>query len=116
MSDLKTEEIINHLWNWITTIKEQELIKDTTRIYSAKYDGYLDSSPTRPLSFTAFELSDKGELIINDTQKLMESQAAFYIFVNTKSGWIVAVKNTLENQKKLIRKEPVQNMKVRIVP
>jgi hypothetical protein len=116
MKSGKTDEIINFLWNSITTNKDQELVKDTTGIYSAKYDGYIDSSPSKSLSFTVFELSDKGELVIDDVQKLMESQAAFYIFLNTRTGWVVAVKNTLKNQKKLIRKEPIQSLKVRIIP
>ena len=116
MNNNKTDEIINFLWNSITTNKDQELVKDTTGIYSAKYDGYINSSPTQSLSFTVFEISDKGELIIDDVQKLMESQAAFYIFMNTKTGWVVAVKNTLENQKKLIKKEPLQSLKIKIIP
>lgn len=116
MNNPKTDEIISFLWNNITTYKDQELVRDTTNIYSAKYDGYIDSSATKSLSFTVFELSDKGEIIIDNPQKLLESQAAFYIFLNTKTGCVVAVKNTLENQKKLMKKEPLRGLKVKIIP
>lgn len=115
MNKIKTDEIINFLWNNITTYKGQELVRDTTGVYSAKYDGYIDSSATQSLSFTVFELSDKGEIIIDDIQKLMESQAAFYIFLNTRTGWTVAIKNTLENQKKLVQKKPIQSLKIKII-
>ncbi len=54
--------------------------------------------------FTVFELSDKGELIIDKQQRIIESQAAFFLFVNPKTGWIFSIKNTLENQKKLFNK------------
>ncbi|MFA6988899.1 MAG: hypothetical protein WC197_02415 [Candidatus Gastranaerophilaceae bacterium] len=116
MKNLKTDEIISFLWNSITTFKGHELVKDTTNIYSAKYDGYIDSAASKSLSFTVFELSDKSEIIIDNVQKLLESQAAFYIFLNTKTGWMVAVKNTLENQKKLMQKESIQGLKVKIIP
>lgn len=116
MKNFKAVEIINHLWNWITTNKDRELVKDTTSVYSVKYDGYINSTIADPLSFSAFELSDKGDLIVDDVTRLMESEAAFFIFVNTKAGWIVAVKNNAENVKKLVKGEPVQRMKVRIVP
>ena len=70
---------------------------------------------TTPLSFTVFELSDKGELLIDNQQKLIESQAAFFLFVNTKTGWIFSIKNTLENQKKLLTGQAIQNFKIKIV-
>lgn len=115
MASVLTDSIISFLWNHIKTYSGQEVIKDSTKVYSAKFDGFIDSSASNPLSFTAFELSDKGELMIDNTQRLLESKAAFYLFVNTKTGWVVAVKNTLENQKKIMKKEPLQNLKIRIV-
>ncbi len=116
MDKIKIESIINHLWNWVTTYKDRELVKDTSRVYSTKYDGFINSSAVDPLSFTVFELSNKGELIVDDVNRLMDCEAAFFLFVNTKSGWIVAVKNNYENVKKLMKGEPVQRMKVRIIP
>ena len=79
------------------------------------FDAYIDSNLTTALSFTIFELSDKGELIIDKQQRELESHAAFIQFVNPKTGWIFAVKNTLENQKKLLTNQPIQNFKVKIV-
>ena len=37
------------------------------------------------------------------------------LFVNTKTGWIFSIKNTLENQKKLLTNQPIQNFKIKIV-
>lgn len=108
--------IIDHLWQWTSTGKDREVIKDTTNINNVKFDCYVNSTPSDPLSFSIFELSEKGELMINDAAKIVESQAAFFLFVNTKSGWIVAVKNTLENQKKLIQGEKIQNLKIKMIP
>lgn len=108
------DNIITALYRWVTTFKNKEIVRDMTRLGNVKFDAYIESSVTDPLSFTVFELSEKGELIIDDTSRLLDSQAAFYLFVNTKTGWIFAVKNTLENQKKLIRKEPIQNFKIKI--
>ncbi|OGI04000.1 MAG: hypothetical protein A2287_02890 [Candidatus Melainabacteria bacterium RIFOXYA12_FULL_32_12] len=116
MADPKISTIIDHLWKWITTYKDRELIRDTSNLYSTKFDGFINSTLSDPLSFSVFELSDKGELIIDDMAKLVESQAAFFLFVNTKTGWIVAVKNRPENVKKLARKEAIQSLKVRIIP
>lgn len=114
-SDPKTDDLITFLYRHVTSFKDESLIKDTTRISKIKFDAYLDSSVTRPLSFTVFELSDKGELIIDNVQKLVGSEAAFFLFINPVHGWVFAVKNTSENQKRLIRKEPVQNYKVKII-
>ena len=108
MHNHKVDNIINHLWNWVTTVKDRELIKDTTRICTTKFDGYINSTISDPLSFTVFELSDKGELLIDNVTRLVESEAAFFLFVNTKAGWIVAVKNNPENLKRLVKGEPVQ--------
>lgn len=110
----KTDELITALYKWVTTFKEKPAIRDMTKLRNIHYDCFIESSITEPLSFTVFELSDKGELIIDNTSKLIESKAAFYLFVNSKTGWIFAVKNTLENQKKLIKKEPIQNFKIKI--
>lgn len=109
------QHLITALYQWVTTNKNKPVLKDTSKVYSIKYDAYLESTISDPLSFTVFELSDKGELMIDDTTRLIESQAAFFLFVNDKTGWIFAIKNTLENQKKLIQKQPIQNFKVKIV-
>ena len=116
MADPKVGNIVDHLWKWVTTYKDRELVKDTSKIYSTKFDGFINSTFSDPLSFSVFEISDKGELIIDDVTKLVESQAAFFLFVNTKTGWIVAVKNRPENVKKLIQKEAIQSLKIRIIP
>lgn len=115
MTDPRVDNIVDHLWSWITTYKGREAIKDTTKLYSTKFDCYVNSSASDPLSFTVFELSDKGELMLENITRLVESEAAFFLFVNTKSGWIFAVKNTPENVKRLAKGEPIQNLKVRIV-
>ena len=114
MSVIK-DNIITALYRWITTYKNKEILRDTTKLNNFKFDAYVESSISSPLSFTVFELSEKGELLIDDTSRLIDSQAAFFLFVNPKSGWVFAVKNTLDNQKKLIRKEPIQNFKVKII-
>lgn len=109
------ETIITRLYQWCTTYKDQPLIKDTSRLKNTRFDCFVDSNLTTPLSFTVFELSDKGELIIDNQQRLLESQAAFFLFVNPKTGWIFSVKNTLSNQKKLLSGEPIQNFKIKII-
>lgn len=109
------DEIITKLYRWCTSFKDQSLFRDTTKLRNTKFDAYIDSSLTTPLSFTIFELSDKGELIIDKQQRVLESQAAFFLFVNPKTGWIFSVKNTLENQKKLLTNAPIQNFKIKIV-
>lgn len=111
----KTDEIITGLYRWCTTYKNQAVLRDTTRLKNTKFDAFVDSNLTTPLSFSVFPLSDKGELVIDNRQKLLESQAAFFLFVNTKTGWIFAIKNNLENQKKLLTNQPIQNFKVKIV-
>ncbi len=110
-----TDEIITKLYRWCTTYKDQAVLRDTTRLKNTKFDAFIDSNLTTPLSFTVFPLSDKGELIVDNRQKLLESQAAFFLFVNPKTGWIFAIKNSLENQKKLLTNQPIQNFKVKIV-
>lgn len=110
-----TDEIVTKLYRWCTTFKDQALLRDTTRLKNTMFDAYVDSNLTSPLSFTLFELSEKGELLIDKPQKIVESQAAFFLFVNPKTGWIFAIKNTLENQKKLLTNQPIQNFKVKIV-
>lgn len=111
----KLDEIITKLYKWCTTFKDQTIFKDTTNLRNTKYDAYIDSNIMTPLSFTIFELSEKGELIIDKQQRVLESQAAFFIFVNPKTGWIFSIKNTLENQKKLLTNQPIQNFKIKIV-
>ena len=108
------DEIITKLYKWCTTYKDQAILRDTTKLRNTKFDAFVDSNLTTPLSFTVFELSDKGELIIDSKQRVLESQAAFFLFVNTKTGWIFSIKNTLENQKKLLTNQPIQNFKIKI--
>lgn len=108
--------MVDALWNWFSTKKDRPVIKDVTKVSKVKFDCFFDSSLADPLSFSLFPLSDKGELEITDVQKLADSDAAFFLFVNEKTGWMVAVKNTPENLKKLIKKEPIQNLKVKVIP
>lgn len=109
------DERITALYKWLSSYKGKSFIKDTSKLQNVKFDAYIESTIVEPLSFTVFELSDNGELIIDDTSRLMDSTSAFYLFVNSKTGWVFAIKNTLENQKKLIKKEPIQNFKIKIV-
>lgn len=108
------EHIIDNLYQWITTYRGQVVLKDTTRI-RCKYDAFLSSSPTEPLSFTVFEMTKQGELVIDEVSRLVDSEAAFFLFVNPESKWVVAVQNTTANQKKLIRKEPLENFRVKFI-
>jgi hypothetical protein len=114
MRNPEISHVIDKLYQWVTSFKNNELVKDTTRI-SCKYDAWINSNMSDPLSFTIFEMSDKGELLIDNPSRLVDSQAAFFLFVNTESRWAVAIKNTTKNQAKLIRKEPIENFKVKIV-
>ncbi|MBQ2644975.1 hypothetical protein IJG14_05320 [bacterium] len=109
------EHLLTALYQWITTYQNNPILKDTSKVYNIKYDCYIDSSIREPLSFTVFELSDKGELLIDDTSKIISSEAAFFLFVNPKTGWLFAIKNTLENQKKIITKQAIQNFKIKII-
>lgn len=106
--------IVDKLYQWVTSFKGRELIKDTTRI-NCKYDAFIQSNLSDPLTFTIFEMTNKGELIVDDVTRLVESEAAFYLFVNTETNWVVAVKNTSKNQAKLARKEPIEHFKVKII-
>ena len=115
MHEIKLSTIMDKLWNWLQTGRNRPAIKDTTGVTSVKYDFFLDSSVSDPLSFSIFELSDKGELLIDDVAKLTESKAAFFLFVNPEKQFVVAVKNNLENCKRLIQGGKVDNMKVKIV-
>lgn len=109
------DEIITKLYRWCTTFKDQAVFRDTTRLRNTPFDGYIDSNLTTPLSFTIFELSDAGELIIDKQQRVLESQAAFFLFVNPNTGWIFSIKNTLSNQKKILAREPIQHFKIKIM-
>lgn len=115
MSDIKVQTIIDALWRWFSTKKDRPVVKDTSKISKVKFDCFFDSSISDPLSFSLFSLSDKGELEIDDVQKLADSDAAYFLFVNPKTGWMVAVKNTQENLKKLIKREPIQNLKIKVI-
>lgn len=107
--------IITWLYKNINSFRNNPLLKDTSRIFNVKFDAFIESSASEPFSFTVFELSDKGELVIDDVTRVVESTAAFFLFVNTRNGWVFAVKNNTENQKKLVRKEPIQNYKIKII-
>ena len=65
------DDIITRLYHWCTSFKDQPLIRDTTKLRNTRYDAYVDSNLSNPLSFTVFELSDKGELLIDNRQKLL---------------------------------------------
>ena len=106
--------IITWLYKHLSSFKGKPILKDTSRIYNIKFDAFIESSASEPFSFTVFELSNKGELIIDDVSRIVESTASFFLFVNAENGWIIAIKNNTENQKKLVRKEPIQNYKIRI--
>ena len=54
--------------------------------------------------------------LLRDLLTLKKQRESGFIFVNPKTGWISAVKNNTENQKRLIRQENIQNLKVRIIP
>lgn len=109
------EKILDKLWQWLVTSHNRPAIKDTSNVYSVKYDCFIDSSVSDPMSFTIFELSDKGELLIDDVSRLIESKAVYFLFVNTDKKFMVMVKNTLENCKKLTRGEKLDNIKVKLV-
>ncbi|MGD9580080.1 MAG: hypothetical protein AB7V50_01790 [Vampirovibrionia bacterium] len=106
--------IIDKLYQWITNYKERDVVRDTTRI-KGQFDFFIESSVTDPLSFTVFEMTEKGELIVDDPARLVGSQAAFFLFVNVDTKWIVAVKNNTKNQAKLIRKEPLEHFKIKLI-
>lgn len=108
------DSIIDNLYHWVSTYRGRDLVKDTTRIRCA-YDAFISSSPTEPLSFTIFEMTSKGELLVDDPSRVAGSEAAYFLFVNTETKWLVAVKNTTENQKKIIRKEALENFRVKII-
>ena len=111
----KTDEIITKLYRWCTTYKDQDLLRDTSKLKNTKFDAFIDSNLTTPLSFTVFELSDKGGLLLDSQQQVIESQAAFFLVFNPKNGWIFAIKIKLETKKKLLTNQPIQNFKVKIV-
>ncbi len=115
MNKNNIDDIITGLYKWCTTYKDQSVLKDTTKLRNTMFDAYIDSNLSAPLSFTIFELSDNGELIIDKAQRILESKAAFFLFVNPKTGWIFAIKNTLENQKKILTNQSIQNFKIKVV-
>lgn len=115
MSNIKAKTLVDSLWNWMSTYKGKPVVKDTTNVFSIKADCYIDSTVSEPLSFTMFELSDSGELMLEDIGKLIESKAAYFMFLNPKTGWMVMIKNTTENVGKLGKGEPLQGMKVKII-
>ena len=115
MHEIQLSKIIDDLWQWFSTSRDRAALKDTTRVTSVKYDCFIESSVSDPLSFSIFELSDRGELLVDDVSKLVDSKAAYFLFVNTKKQFMVMVKNTLENCKKLTQGEKIDNMKIKII-
>lgn len=115
MHEIKLSSLIDSLWQWFSTNKGRPAIKDSTKVASVKYDCFIDSSVSDPLSFSIFELSNKGELLVDDVSKLLESKATYFLFVNPDKKFMVMVKNNLENLKKLTQGENVENMKVKMV-
>ncbi len=115
MHEIKLSTIIDNLWEWFSTDKGRPALRDTTKVSSIKYDCYIDSSVSNPMSFSVFELSDKGELLVDDVSKLVDSKAAYFLFVNIEKNFMVMVKNTLENCKKLTRGEKIENMKIKLI-
>ena len=115
MASLKTQMIIDALWSWFSTKKDRPVVRDATKLSRVKFDCFFESTVSDPLSFSVFGLSDKGELEIDDVQKLADSDAAYFLFANPKTGWMVAVKNNQTNLKNLIKKEPIQNLKIKII-
>ena len=81
----KIDEIITKLYRWCTTFKDQALFRDTTKLRNTMFDAYIDSNLTTALSFTIFELSDKGELIIDKQQRVLESHRVD--FCSKKYAW-----------------------------
>lgn len=108
------DDLITFLYQNVTTYRGATTIRDTTKLRNSKFDCFIDSQMINPLSFTLFELSDKGELQIDNLQRLIESEAGFLLFVNPKTGWIFAIKNTIQNKKKLVQGEKIQNFKIKI--
>ncbi len=109
------DDLVTFLYKNVTTYRGAATIRDTTQIRNSRFDCYINSQISDPLSFSLFELSDKGELQIDNLQKLIESEAGFLLFINPKTGWIFAIKNTLQNKKKLINGDKIQNFKIKIV-
>ncbi len=48
------EDIITYLYQQLSTYKGASMLKDTTRLSKVKYDAYVDSTISSPLSFTVF--------------------------------------------------------------
>ncbi|UKI41912.1 MAG: hypothetical protein L6V95_02510 [Candidatus Melainabacteria bacterium] len=94
------DDLITFLYQNVTTYRGATTVRDTTKLRNSKFDCYIDSQMTNPLSFTLFELSDKGELQIDNLQRLIESEAGFLLFVNPKTGWIFAIKKYYSKQEK----------------
>lgn len=115
MHEIRMGQIIDYLWKWLSTNRNRSAVKDTTKVKSIKFDCYLESTISDPLSASIFELSDKGELVVDDMAKLIESKAAYFMFVNPPNNFIVLVQNTLENCTKLGKGERLDNLKVKII-
>ncbi|MBX2860598.1 MAG: hypothetical protein KTR14_05150 [Vampirovibrio sp.] len=110
-----TDNLMTYLWQHVMGSKGPA-IKDTSRTGTAKFDGYLHSTPSEPLSFTVFPMSDTGELEVDDVERLVGSEATYLLFINPNHHWLVAVRNTTQNKGKLGRGESVEQMKVKLTP
>lgn len=113
-SNTSLDSLITFLYKEITSNRDNSLIKDTSKLSKVKYDCYVDSSLVEPLSFSVFGLSAKGEYIIDNPQRLLESNAALLLFVNKENKIIFAVKNTIENKKKILAKEETDKLRIKL--
>lgn len=111
----ETDVLITYLYQALIGQKGP-VVKDVTRIPTAKYDCYLQSTPTDSLAFSVFYLSNKGELLVDDVERLTASEASLLLFINPEQDWVVAVRNTVANKGKLVRGEPVdRQFKVKLI-
>lgn len=111
----ETDVLVTYLYQALIGSKGP-VIKDVTRVGTAKYDCYIQSTPTESLSFSVFRLSNRGELLMDDMERLAASEASMLLFINPEQDWVVAVKNTTANKKKLAQGEPVdRQFKVKLV-
>ena len=78
------DDLITFLYQNVTTYRGATTIRDTTKLRNSKFDCFI------------------------------ESEAGFLLFVNPKTGWIFAIKNTIQNKKKLVQGEKIQNFKIKI--
>lgn len=110
-----TDVLVTYLYQNLLGTKGP-VIKDVTRLGTSKMDCYVQSTPTEPLSFSLFPMSPKGELLMDDIERLVASEASFFLFINPDQNSLVAVKNTETNKRRLANGEPVdQKLKIKLV-